>query len=65
MFRHRQIIHAATQAIKQLEAISTADPEQAHGEADEILLVFCDAVEPKVSKAYVELIARCKWWTTA
>jgi hypothetical protein len=38
------------------------DPEDFHGQADEILLAL---VDPNVRRAYEALIERCSWWAFA
>ena len=52
------------QAVTLLDAIpgDNADPEAAHGEADDILL---RVVPPDVAAAYRRLVKRSRWWATA
>lgn len=50
------------EAVAALDAMSVADPEAAHGEADEILLKL---VPDEVREAYQRLVARAPWWATA
>lgn len=48
--------------IKQIDALESGDPEQAHGAADDLVL---SVVHPEVKAAYDRLVARCGWWATA
>lgn len=48
--------------VVQLDSITGADPEGAHGEADKILL---SQVPPEVREAYLRVVERCDWWATA
>lgn len=50
------------EAVAALDAITGADPEYAHGAADEILLAYAD---PSVAGAYERLMRRCTWWGAA
>lgn len=49
-------------AVDALNAIDDYDPEEAHSEADKILL---ELVPPEVREAYAALQERCGWWAFA
>ncbi len=49
-------------AITRLNSIDHGDPEEAHSEADEIILSL---VSIEVAAAYQALVERCAWWATA
>jgi len=48
--------------IAALDAIDNADPEAAHGKADDLLR---DAAPEEVRQAYDRLVRRCAWWAAA
>lgn len=50
------------EAVAELDSLSDADPDSAHGEADRILLTV---VPSDVRAAYIRLVQRCDWWATA
>ena len=45
-----------------LDSLDTSDPEEAHGNADAILLANA---HPSVAAAYQRVVDRCNWWATA
>lgn len=49
-------------AARQIAAIDTSDPERAHDQADQIMLVNS---HPAVAAAYNDLMERCAWWASA
>jgi len=56
----------AHEAVAELDAIDPHapdyDPEDAHADADQILL---EVVDPEVADAYSRLIGRARWWAFA
>lgn len=49
--------------IFRLDAIDPSrDPEEAHAEADELILA---AVDPAIRDAYKRLVNRARWWEVA
>jgi len=55
-------VTAAEAAVAALDAVSAADPEAAHKQADQILVAF---VPREVRDAYDRLVDRCVWWEYA
>jgi hypothetical protein len=51
-----------TDAVRMLDALTGADPERDHGQADEILLA---SVPAEVREAYLRLTGRASWWAAA
>lgn len=47
--------------VKELDSITTGDPEGAHADADAVLL---RAVHPRIRKAYDRVVRRTRWWGT-
>ena len=48
--------------VNAIDSIDVADPEQAHSEAEDILL---SCVPPPVREAYARLVQRAPWWGSA
>lgn len=49
-------------AAQAIEALDAADPEAAHGNADDILLAN---IHPEIAAAYIRLVERADWWAGA
>lgn len=49
-------------AAEQIDRLDAEDPEEAHSNADDILLAN---VDPIIAAAYRRLVDRCRWWATA
>lgn len=52
----------AREAVAALDAIDVEDPEEAHSQADEIIL---SNVAVAVEQAYRRVIKRAEWWAYA
>lgn len=57
-----QQVQLNVDAVLALDKLDSSDPENAHAEADRILLGL---VDPVVSGAYARLVERCNWWAHA
>lgn len=53
---------AAVERLNRIAAVSSGDPEAAHGAADEVLLAMVPA---EVRQAYQRVVDACAWWATA
>ena len=57
-----ELFRSDMEAVRALDELDVSDPEQAHLEADRVLL---RRVHPEVAAAYERVTARARWWAWA